>query len=134
VNNEKSLGAVLAETREEMKEFVETRLQLLRAEIREMVQTWKYSVPLLLVAAMVLMFGWGAITFALVALVRGWFLPSPLGWVWAGLIIGGLYLIAAIVVGWFAYAELREVGVTPKRTLQVLKQDQVWIQNEARTI
>ena len=134
MNNEKSLGAVLAETREEMKEFVETRLQLLRAEIREMVQTWKYSVPLLLVAAMVLMFGWGAITFALVALVRGWFLPSPLGWVWAGLIIGGLYLIAAIVVGWFAYAELREVGVTPKRTLQVLKQDQVWIQNEARTI
>ena len=134
MNNEKSLGAVLAETREEMKEFVETRLQLLRAEIREMVQTWKYSVPLLLVAAVLLMFGWGAITFALVALVRGWFLPSPLGWVWAGLIIGGLYLIAAIVVGWFAYAELREVGVTPKRTLQVLKQDQVLIQNEARTI
>jgi len=134
VNNEKSLGAVLAETREEMKEFVETRLQLLRAEIREMVQTWKYSVPLLLVAAVLLMFGWGAITFALVALVRGWFLPSALGWVWAGLIIGALYLIAAIVVGWFAYAELREVGVTPKRTLQVLKQDQVWIQNEARTI
>ena len=134
MNNEKSLGAVLAETREEMKEFVETRLQLLRAEIREMVQTWKYSVPLLLVAAVLLMFGWGAITFALVALVRGWFLPSALGWVWAGLIIGALYLIAAIVVGWFAYAELREVGVTPKRTLQVLKQDQVWIQNEARTI
>ena len=134
MNKEKSLGAVLAETREEMKEFVETRLQLLRSELKEMVRTWKYSVPLLLVAAVLLLFGWGVITFALVAMVRGWFLPSPLAWVWAGLITGGLYLIAAIVVGWFAYAELREAGVTPRRTLQVLKQDQVWIQNEARTI
>ena len=134
MNTEKPLGVILTETKAEMKEFLDTRLQLLRSEIKEMVQTWKYSVPLLLVAAVLLLFGWGVITFALLALVRGWFLPSPLAWVWAGLIIGGLYLVAAIVVGWFAYAELREVGVTPKRTLQVLKQDQVWIQNEARTL
>ena len=134
MNPEKSLGVILTETREEMKEFVETRLQILRSEIKEIIETWKYCVPLLLLAVVLLMLGWGAVTFALVAMVRGWFLPSPLGWVWGGLIIGGLYLIAAIVVGWFAYGELREVGVTPKRTLQVLKQDQVWIQNEARTI
>ena len=45
--------------------------------------------------------------------------------------IGGA--VAGGVVGWFGYTEMREVGVAPKRTLEVLKQDQVWIENEART-
>jgi hypothetical protein len=42
-------------------------------------------------------------------------------------VVGGL-------VGWFAYRELKDTGVTPTRTLEVLKQDQVWIQNEARSL
>src|SRR5262245_54333226 len=35
VNTEKSLGAVLTETKQEIKEFIATRLQLLRSEIKE---------------------------------------------------------------------------------------------------
>jgi hypothetical protein len=38
-----------------------------------------------------------------------------------------------IATGWFAYAEIQATSLTPTRTLTVLKQDQVWIQNEART-
>lgn len=133
MNNEKSLGVVLTETKEEMKEFIETRLQILRAEINEKVKTWKYSLPLLLLAAGLLLIGWITLTFSLVALIRAFFLPDPFAWLWAGLIVTGFYLIAGLAVGWFAYSELLSVGVAPKRTMQVLKQDQVWIQNEART-
>lgn len=133
MNNEKSLGAVLTETKEEMKDFIETRLQILRAEINEKVKTWKYSLPLLLLAAGLLLIGWITLTFSLVALIRAFFLPDPFAWLWAGLIVAGLYLVAGLAVGWFAYSELLSVGVAPKRTMQVLKQDQVWIQNEART-
>jgi uncharacterized membrane protein YqjE len=133
VNSEKSLGAVLAETKEEMKDFIETRLQILRSEINEKLRTWKYSLPLLLLAAGLLLIGWITLTFAFVALIRAFFLPSEYAWVWAGLIVTGIYLVAGIAVGWFAYSELQSVGVAPKRTMQVLKQDQVWIQNEART-
>lgn len=132
MNHEKSLGIVLTEAKEELKEFLETRLQLLRSEISEKIQTWKYSVPLLLVAGALLLAGWMVLTFAFVTLLHAWFLPNLYSWFWAGLIVAVVYLIAGGAVGWFAYSELRTAGLAPKRTLEVLKQDQVWLQNETR--
>jgi uncharacterized membrane protein YqjE len=134
MNTEKSLGAVLIETKEEIKEFIETRLQILRSEITEKLRIWKYSIPLLLLAAGVLLIGWMVLTFAIVAVIRAWFLPSEYAWFWAGLIVAAIYLIAGGAVGWFAYSELADTGVAPKRTLKVLKQDQVWVQNETRSV
>ena len=134
MNTEKSFATVLNETKEEIKEFIETRLQLLRSEIKEKISTWKYSVPLLLLAAGLLFIGWIILTFSLIALLRGVFLPSPYAWAWAGLIVTAIYLISGLIIGWFAYSELTSVGLAPKRTLEVLKQDQVWIRNEGRTI
>lgn len=133
MHTDKSLATILAETKEELKEFVVTRVGILKAEIDEKIRTWKYVVPLLLVAAALLLAGWMALTFALMALLHGIFLPSPYAWLWAGLIVGGAYLILGIAIGWFAYSEISAAGITPTRTLQVLKEDQVWIQNEART-
>lgn len=132
MNTERSFGTIAAEAKEEVKEFIETRLQILASEIKEKLRIWKYSVPLLLLAGGLLLIGWVVLTFALVAAIRAWFLPSQYAWVWAGLIVAFLYLVAGGAVGWFAYAELLSTGFTPKRTLQVLKQDQVWIQNESR--
>jgi uncharacterized membrane protein YqjE len=133
VHTEKSIGAVLAETKAELKDFFDTRLQILRSEMKEKVRSLKQSVPLLLIAAALLLAAWITLTFALVALIQTWFLPSAYSWMWAALIVAILYLVAGTVVGWLGYVEMREVGVTPKRTLEVLKQDQVWIQKEART-
>lgn len=133
MHTEKPLAAILAETKEELKEFAATRVGILKAEIDEKIRTWKYVVPLFLIAAALLLAGWMALTFALMALLHAVFLPSPFAWLWAGLIIGGAYVILGIAIGWFAYSEFSTAGIVPTRTLQVLKQDQVWIQNEART-
>ena len=133
MHTEKSLATLLAETREELKEFVTTRVGILKAEIDEKISTWKSVVPLLLIAAALLLAGWMALTFALIALLHGMFLPSPFAWLWGALIVGGAYLVLAIAIGWFAYGEITSAGITPTRTLKVLKQDQVWLQNEART-
>ena len=133
MHTEKSLAALLAETREEMKEFVVTRVGILKAEIDEKIRTWKYILPVMLAALALLWAGLMAMTFALIALLRGLFLPSPYAWLWGALIVGGAYLVLAIAIGWFAYSEILTAGVTPTRTLKVLKQDQVWLQNEART-
>ena len=133
MHTEKSLATLLAETREELKEFVTTRLGILKAEIDEKISTLKSVVPLLLIAAALLLAGWMALTFALIALLHGVFLPSPFAWLWGALIVGGAYLVLAIAIGWFAYGEITSAGITPTRTLKVLKQDQVWLQNEART-
>jgi uncharacterized membrane protein YqjE len=133
VHTEKSIGIILAETKAELIEFFDTRLQILRSELKAKINSLKQSLPLLLVAAVLLLAGWITLTFALVALIRAWFLPSPYSWMWAGLIVGCVYSVGGIAVGWFGYSEIKTVGVAPKRTLEVLKQDQAWIQNEART-
>jgi uncharacterized membrane protein YqjE len=132
-HNDRSLAAVLGETELEIKEFIETRLQLLRSEVVEKLRTWKYSLPLLLLAGGLLLIGWIVLTFGLVAMIRAWFLPNEYAWLWAGLIIAAIYLIAGGAVGWFAYTELLSTGLIPKRTLEVLKQDHIWVQNERRT-
>jgi hypothetical protein len=133
VHNEKPIGTVISETKEELKEFIQTRLALLKAEISEKLSTWKYSIPMLLGAAVLLLAGWIVLTFALVALLAGLFQPSVYAWCFAGLIIGGVYLLLGVGVGWFAYSELLSAGIAPNRTIEVLRQDQVWIQSEART-
>lgn len=133
MHNEKSIGTVVSETKEELKDFIQTRIAILKAEITEKLNTWKYSVPMLAGAAVLLLAGWIVLTFTLVALLAALFQPSPYAWVFGSLIIGVAYLLLGVAVGWFAYSELKSVGVAPQRTMEVLKQDQVWIQNEART-
>jgi Putative Actinobacterial Holin-X, holin superfamily III len=133
VHTEKSIGVILAETKAELKEFFETRLQILQSEVRDKVRAWKSSLPLLLSAAAFLLMGWAALTFALIALLQAWFLPSAYSWLWAALIVTAVYLGVGMVLGRRGYSRIQSVGMAPKRTLEVLKQDQVWIQNEART-
>jgi uncharacterized membrane protein YqjE len=133
VQTDKSLGTILAETKQELIQFVTTRVNLLKAEIDEKVSRWKSAIPVFLVAATLLLSGWMALTFALIALLHGLFMPSVYAWLWAGLIVAGVYLALGAVAGWFAYSEIKSTTLTPTRTLKVLQQDQTWIQNEART-
>jgi hypothetical protein len=44
-----------------------------------------------------------------------------------------VYLIIGGIVGWLGYKEITTEGLAPQRTLRVLRQDQAWIQNEARS-
>lgn len=134
MHTEKSLATVLAETKEELKGFVSTRLEMLRAELREKVRTWRQGIPFLLVAAVLIITGWIALTFTLIALLHVAFIDSPYSWFFAGLIVTAFYLVVGGLVGWFAYRELTATGLKPTRTLEVLKQDQLWMQNEARTL
>lgn len=133
MHNEKSIGTVVSETKQELKEFIQTRVAMLKTEYVEKVRTWKYAIPMLLGAFALLLAAWIVLTFAIVALLAGIFQPSPYAWLFGGLIVGVAYLLMGLAVGWFAYSELSSVGVAPQRTMEVLKQDQVWIQNEART-
>jgi uncharacterized membrane protein YqjE len=126
------IGVILAQTKDEVKEFVGTRLQLLKSELTEKMAALKLAIPLMLAAAVLVLTAWMAMTFALIALVHAWFLPSAYAWLWAGLIVGFVYLLGGALLGWLGYSEISTKGLTPTRTLNVLKQDQVWIQNEAR--
>jgi uncharacterized membrane protein YqjE len=133
VHTDKSIAAILTETKQEIIQFVTTRVNILKAEMDEKISRLKSVVPLLAVALTLLLSGWMAFTLALIALLHGLFMPSVYAWLWASLIVTAVYLALGAVAGWFAYAEIKATSLKPTRTLKVLQQDQVWIQNEART-
>ena len=131
VNSNKPLGAVLHEIKDDLKEFLDTRYQMLAGELREKMTVWKTSLPMLAVAAVLGGTAFLCITFAIVAALRPLF-DGDYAWAIAATIVAAFYLMVAGIVAWLAYRELQYAGVAPKRTMEVLKQDQVWIQNEAR--
>jgi uncharacterized membrane protein YqjE len=133
VRTEKSLATILSETKEEILQFVTTRVSLLKVDIDEKVRRLKSVAPVFVIALALLLAGWMSLTFAFIALLHGLFMPSVYAWLWAGLIVAGVYLALGLVAGWFAYSQIKATALIPSRTLTVLKQDQVWIQNEART-
>jgi len=129
---EKSLREVVDEIKLETKDFVVTRIEMLKAEMNEKITRIKASIPMLIAAAVFGLGAFFALTFGLVAVVAA---AIQNDWRWA---IGSgavflLYLIIGGIVGWIGYKEITTEGLAPQRTLRVLRQDQAWIQNEARS-
>ncbi len=130
--NEKPIAAVLSETREEFKNFVQTRVAILKAELSGKIKSWKAVIPAAIVAAVLLLAAWFAITFTAVALLAALFQPSPFAWVFGGAIVSLAYLAIGAILGVSAVNRIKAVQMVPTRTLEVLKQDQIWIQKETK--
>lgn len=133
MHTEKSIATILSETKDELKQFITTRVNMLKAEMDEKISRLKSVIPLAIVAVLFLLSGWMVLTFALIALLHALFVSSVYAWLWASLIVTAVYLVVGGIAGWLAYSEIKATNLTPTRTLKVLQQDQVWIQNEART-
>ena len=134
MHTEKPIATILSETKDELKQFVTTRVNILKAEMDEKISRIKTVIPLAIVAALFLLSGWMVMTFALIALLHALFMPGLYAWLWASLIVTAFYMVVGGIAGWLAYSEIKATSLTPTRTLKVLQQDQVWIQNEARTV
>jgi hypothetical protein len=132
VNHEKSLSMVVSELKLEAREFLQTRLQILKKELGTKVSVLKLAVPLFAVALALFWVGFLAITALFVMLIASAF-GGAAGWMWAFLIVGGVYFVIGGICAGFAWMELKQRSLVPKHTLQVLKQDQVWLRNEAKS-
>jgi uncharacterized membrane protein YqjE len=71
-------------------------------------------------------------TYALVALIAA-LVPNEYAWAIGAGAVFVLYAIIAGLLAWFGIKEIQTEGLAPQRTLRVLKQDQDWLKNEART-
>jgi membrane protein YdbS with pleckstrin-like domain len=128
--SERSLGAVIAEIREEFKEFASTRVRMIKAEVSESLAAVKIAIPFSAAALFFVFSGALMLTFAAVAAVATAFAGNPWAWFLAFIIIGVLWLILGAVAAFFAYNQFR--GRFPKRTVEVLKADKLWLQTEVR--
>jgi hypothetical protein len=131
--NGRTLAGVIAELKDELKEFLQTRLSMLRSELRDKAAVFKLALPLLAVALLLLGTAWLVLTAALISIIAGAFSPSPFAYFFAFIIVGVAYALAGAICGTFGYRELKENRLVPERTLRVLKQDQLWLQTEARS-
>jgi uncharacterized membrane protein YqjE len=128
----RTLSATLNEAKSEFKQFAETRVAMLQAEMKEKMADVKASAPMLAVGALLALTSFLVLTGALICVLKFAFGGSPYGWFFSFLVVGVLYAIigiATIVVG---YEKISKGGLVPKRTLNVLKEDKIWLQNEAR--
>jgi len=130
--NGRSLAGVASELKDEFKEFANTRLAMLQAEMKEKLGTVKMALPGIVIGALVLATCWLLLTGAIVAAIAVAFGGNPFAPAIALAIVGVLYGIIGGLALAFALRGLRQQSVVPERTLRVLKDDQVWLSNEAR--
>jgi uncharacterized membrane protein YqjE len=134
---EKPIASSFAELKEDMKSFFQTRVDLLRTELSEKVRAWRTPAILLAVAVLLLLSSWLALIFSVIAAIHAGIAGSdPTGpdyaWLWGGLIVTILLGLIGGLLAIYARATIKSAGLKPTRTLRVLKQDQEWVQKQAR--
>lgn len=130
-NGAKSLAAIVAEMKYELKEFVETRLAMLKTELSEKAAQWKIAGPLAALGALLLSTAYLLFTLAAVALVAV-LIGNTFQWVLALLAVGVLWAVIGAMALYFAKRRIQANRLVPEKTIEVLKADKLWLQQEAR--
>lgn len=127
----KTLPQLIAELKDELTEFAATRLAMLRAETNQKLQTIKLALPSIVVGLMLVVTGWLLFSAFLVCAIASAF---NVAWRYpiAFLIVAALYSIIGFLALFFAWQRLKQRGLKPQRTIQVLKDDQIWLQTEVK--
>jgi membrane protein implicated in regulation of membrane protease activity len=132
VNNDRSLAAIISEMKQELKDFAQTRMEMLKQEIQEKLGRLKIAAPLAAAAVLLLLTAYLLITIAVAAAVAAAFASSPFRWFFGFGIVGLVWAILGGVAAYFAKRELELKTLAPKRTMEVLKGDKLWLQREVK--
>jgi uncharacterized membrane protein YqjE len=125
------LADVIRDLGEQLKNFLNTRVEMLKSELLENVKDSSKAAVYGVIALVFLATAYWLLTLAIVAVIAVAFAGSPFAWFFALLIVGIVWLMLGGAIALVAKREFR--GLTPKHTIRVLKQDKVWIEGEARS-
>lgn len=130
--NGRGLFEILADMKNELQEFAQTRIELFRSELRERLETIKSALPLAVAGALLLTTAFFLFSFALVGLLAAAFGNNPYRWFFAALIVGVLWSMCGGAAAFLARQHLTKQALMPEKTIQVLNGDRVWLQKETR--
>lgn len=130
--NGRNIASLLAEIKDEIRDFLQTRIAIFKTELREKSQNLKTAAILAVSGLLLLTTAYMLLTLALVGLVAAAFPTSAYRWFFAFLAVGIFWSILGGIAAYFAKRELELKGLLPKRTLEVLKGDKVWVQTEVK--
>jgi uncharacterized membrane protein YqjE len=132
--NNRSLADILAEMKDEFQKFVQTRVELLRAELQQKTRVMKAALPLAAAGVLFLTMAFVLFSVALVGLVVVAFAGNPYRWFFAFLIISFLWALFGGFAVWVVKERLSAKGVMPRKTIHVLNSDKAWLRREAKNI
>jgi uncharacterized membrane protein YqjE len=132
VNNGRTIASILADTKDELKQFIQTRVSLFRTELGEKMAMVKRAAPVAAMALVLLGTAYVLFTLALVGVVLALLPANPWRWCFAFLAVGVLWAILGVAAAMMAKRKLALKELMPNRTIGVLKGDGVWIQSEVK--
>ena len=126
--DDRSLGQMFADLSRETRTLIQQEIQLARTELTEKAMRMAKGAALIVGGGLLAYGGLLAIVAAVVLALIAFGLPA-----WAGALLGGI-LIAG--VGYLlirsGLAALRPQALTPRQTIETLKEDAEWIKSQAR--
>jgi uncharacterized membrane protein YqjE len=130
--NSRSLAAIIADMKVELREFTETRLELLKTELQEKTKALKLAAPLAGLAGLFLVTAYLLFTAAAVGLIAAFFRGNPYRWFFASGITAVLWAVLGGIAAYFVAREFKLKRLVPTKTMEVLKGDKMWIRSEAK--
>lgn len=128
----KTVQEVVIELREELKDFITTRLAMLRGEMNEKLRTVRMVAPMVVIGMVLLLTAWLVFTGFVITIVAH-LVPGAWAYVISFAIVTILYGLVGVATASYGWKRLKATSVKPERTIRVLEQDRIWIQSEART-
>ena len=133
LHNGRTVGSILSDTKDELKEFLETRITMLRTELGEKMAMLKSAAPLAIAGILFLVTAYMLFTLGLVGAIVAFLPQNPYRWCIAFFAIAVLWGLIGGICTYMAVREFQVKELLPKRTMQVLKEDKVWLQSEVRS-
>ncbi len=128
-----SLPALFGRLSDGVMTLMDTKLSLLKVEIKEDVSAYIRGTVAILAGGIVAAVGFAILNVA-VALLIGWLLPDTLDptlRIALGFVItGALYLIIGAIVIITAKNRMAKQGLTPERSVRELRKDKEWLKKE----
>ena len=133
VGEDRNLASIVSEIRDEIKDFAETRFAMLKAELQEKAAAAKVWAPLAAGALLLLVTAYILLTLAIVSLVAAALAENPYRWFIAFLVVGVVWALTGGLLAFLARKRVLAAGMFPKKTVEVLKADKIWLQREAKS-
>lgn len=130
--NGRSVVEILSEMKDELRDFVRTRVEIFQQDLKEKTANLLAAIPFLFAGILLLFTAFLLFSFALAALVSTAFANNPYRWFIGALIVGVVWSVGGGIAVLMARRSLSRRALIPERTLQVLKGDRVWLQKETR--
>ena len=127
------LPALFAKMADELTQLFDTKLALLRVELKEEVSAYTRGAVTMVVGGVVVVVGFALLNVAIAFLVSTVFdssnLSQPVRYALGFIITSVIYLIGGGVLIVIAKNRLARIGILPTRTVAELERDKEWLQN-----